>query len=531
MRLHVVRHAADEPANGQTTGADISGDRASGDRADTGADTGADLYPGTGGTEGRSERSEWSERNGDVRISPDHPSLDRMAAESDQRPRSGPSAPDRTATIRSITSASPPVAAPARPARPGRRSAPKRVISRPSDSEQDQRPTPYESGLAAVARHDVHIERVWPMRSPSTGHLEASSSAYFQSQRRGTPPATIVPVEGLQMSQAFSHDPVMVAEVVDLFRHVPSGLVVDATVGGGGHAAALLSARPRLRVLGIDRDPAAVEAAAEALAPFGRRAAVRRSRFDVMAHVIDEVQSELGDPPSERGLSGVLFDLGVSSPQLDVAERGFSYRRDASLDMRMDPTTGRTAADVVNQYPEDELVALFTDNGEGRFARRIARAIVAARPLSTTGQLADVVRSAIPAATRRTGGHPARRVFQAIRIAVNEELDQLETALEDALALLRPGGRCVVIAYHSGEDRLVKATFQRLATDGCQCPPGLPCVCGANPQFRLVARGARRPGAEEVERNPRSEAARLRAIERLASPVDADAGPSADDVA
>jgi 16S rRNA (cytosine1402-N4)-methyltransferase len=211
----------------------------------------------------------------------------------------------------------------------------------------------------------------------------------------------------------------------------------------------------------------------------------------------------------------VLFDLGVSSPQLDQAERGFSYRRDAALDMRMDPTVGLTAADVVNEYSEDGLVELFTDNGEGRFARRIARAVIAARPITTTGQLADVVRAAIPAATRRTGGHPARRVFQAIRIAVNEELDQLATALDDAVALLRPGGRCLVIAYHSGEDRLVKTTFHRLATDNCHCPPGLPCVCGADPQFRLVARGARRPSAVEVLANPRAEAARLRVIERL----------------
>jgi 16S rRNA (cytosine1402-N4)-methyltransferase len=317
------------------------------------------------------------------------------------------------------------------------------------------------------------------------------------------------------MNQTFTHQPVMATEVVELFGPVPPGLVVDATLGGGGHASALLAAHPDLSVLGIDRDPAAVSAATGTLGRFGPRATIRRSRFDVMAHVIDEVQAELGTPPGQRALSGVLFDLGVSSPQLDTAERGFSYRRDAALDMRMDPTTGRTAADVVNQYDEDTLVELFTDNGEGRFARRIARAIIAARPLTTTGQLADVVRTAIPAATRRSGGHPARRVFQAIRIAVNEELDQLATALEDALDLLAPGGRCVVIAYHSGEDRLVKSIFTRLATDNCHCPPGLPCVCGADPQFRLVSRGARRPSADEIERNPRSEAARLRVIERL----------------
>jgi 16S rRNA (cytosine1402-N4)-methyltransferase len=317
------------------------------------------------------------------------------------------------------------------------------------------------------------------------------------------------------MNQAFEHQPVMTAEVVDLFRTVPPGLIVDATLGGGGHAAALLQSHPSISILGIDRDPQAVEAATEVLAPFGDRAVVRRSRFDALGRVVGDVHDQLGIPVDRRGLSGVLFDLGVSSPQLDEAGRGFSYRRDAALDMRMDPTSGRTAADVVNDYDEDALVELFIDNGEGRFARRIARAIVAARPLTTTGQLADVVKTAIPAATRRTGGHPARRVFQAIRIAVNEELGQLAAALEEALTLLQPGGRCVVISYHSGEDRLVKSYFARMATGDCHCPPGLPCVCGADPQFRLVTRGARRPTAEEIGRNRRAEAARLRVIERL----------------
>ncbi len=377
------------------------------------------------------------------------------------------------------------------------------------------RPTPYESALAAVARRDVHIERVWPMCSPPTGSLEESSSAYFQRERRGTPPASIVPVGGLQMSQAFEHQPVMTAEVVDLFSPVPPGLIVDATVGGGGHARAILAAHPALSLLGIDRDRLAVDAAAEVLAPFGGRAAVRQSRFDALRQVVADLDQQSGIADQPDGLSGVLFDLGVSSPQLDVAQRGFSYRRDAVLDMRMDPTSGRTAADVVNLYDEDDLVELFTDNGEGRFARRIARAIIAARPLATTSQLADVVRAAIPAATRRTGGHPARRVFQAIRIAVNDELDQLTTALEDALSLLRPAGRCVVVSYHSGEDRLVKSFFTRMATDNCHCPPGLPCVCGADPQFRLVVRGARRPTPDEIDRNRRAEAARLRVIERL----------------
>jgi 16S rRNA (cytosine1402-N4)-methyltransferase len=394
-----------------------------------------------------------------------------------------------------------------------------RAVPASGDSIGYRRATPYESAQAAVARHEVHIERVWPMRSPPTGRLEESSSSYFQRERRGTPPADILPVGGLRMSQSFPHEPVMADEVVELFRPVAPGLILDTTVGGGGHAAALLRAHPGISLLGIDRDPLAVAAATDALAPFGPRAVIRRSRFDALAEVVRTERVKAGDT-SEEGLSGVLFDLGVSSPQLDTAERGFSYRRDAALDMRMDPSSGRTAADVVNEYDEDALVGLFADNGEGRFARRIARAIIAARPLTTTGQLADVVRAAIPAATRRSGGHPARRVFQAVRIAVNEELDQLENALDAALGLLRPGGRCVVIAYHSGEDRLVKSTFARAATGDCRCPPGLPCVCGADPQFRLVLRGARRPSGVEIERNRRAEAARLRAIERLAVVAD-----------
>ncbi len=233
-------------------------------------------------------------------------------------------------------------------------------------------------------------------------------------------------------------------------------------------------------------------------------------------------ESRFAAHEERRGLAGVLFDLGVSSPQLDEADRGFSYRSDAPLDMRMDPTTGRTASQVVNETDEDALAAMFIANGEGRFARRIAHAIVGARPITTTGELAEVVTAAIPAATRRTGGHPARRVFQAIRIEVNEELDQLETAVTDALALLRPGGRCVAIAYHSGEDRLVKSAFARAVTGGCTCPPGLPCVCGADPEYRLVFRGARRPTGAEVAHNRRAEAARLRVVERTkGTPADA----------
>ena len=215
-------------------------------------------------------------------------------------------------------------------------------------------------------------------------------------------------------------------------------------------------------------------------------------------------------------VAGVLLDLGVSSPQLDRAERGFSYRLSAPLDMRMDATSGVTAAELVNTASATELAELFAANGEERFARRIAAAIVAARPVSTTSQLAEVVAGAVPAAARRRG-HPARRVFQAIRIAVNDELSQLARALPAALRLLSPGGRLVVISYHSGEDRLVKSAFAEAAAGGCTCPPGLPCVCGARAEHQLVFRGARKPSPAEVERNRRAQSARLRAVERKAA--------------
>jgi len=306
------------------------------------------------------------------------------------------------------------------------------------------------------------------------------------------------------MSQAFAHTPVMRDEIVDQLGHVPQGLLIDATVGGGGHSAALLEANAGLRLLGLDRDPDALAAAGVRLAPFGDRVTLRRARFDAMADFV-----------ANMAVTAVLFDLGVSSPQLDRPERGFSYRFGGPLDMRMDPAGGLTAGDVVNTYAVDRLAALFRANGEGRFASRIARAIVAARPLDDTLVLASVVRDAIPAPARRTGGHPAKRVFQALRIEVNGELDILVPALNVALDLLAPGGRLAVLTYHSGEDRLVKATFAEAASGGCHCPPGLPCVCGATPTHRLVFRGSRTPSAAELATNRRAESARLRVIQRL----------------
>jgi 16S rRNA (cytosine1402-N4)-methyltransferase len=308
--------------------------------------------------------------------------------------------------------------------------------------------------------------------------------------------------------EPFGHRPVMVEEVVGLLTPVPPGTVVDATVGGGGHARALLDAADHVALLGLDRDPVAVAAASRALAPFGARAKVRRARFDALADVARD--------EGLVALSGVLFDLGVSSAQLDHPERGFSHRGEGPLDMRMDPDEPRTAADVVNTLPEADLAWLMRTYGDERHAARIARAIVAARPLRTTAELADVVRDAIPAPARRRGGHPARRTFQAVRIEVNQELTVLPGALDAAVDLLAPGGRCVVLAYHSGEDRIVKDRFREAASGGCTCPPGLPCTCGAQPKVRLLRRGARKPSRDEVAANPRAGSARLRAVEKLA---------------
>jgi 16S rRNA (cytosine1402-N4)-methyltransferase len=234
-----------------------------------------------------------------------------------------------------------------------------------------------------------------------------------------------------------------------------------------------------------------------------RVVALHHARFDRLAELVD------------GPVSAVLFDLGVSSPQIDWPERGFSYIGDGPLDMRMDQRSGLTAADVVNTYSEDALIRLVAESGDRRLARRIVRAIVADRPITTTRQLANTVAAAVPAPARRRG-HPAKRVFQALRIEVNRELDILPAAIDAAIGLRAPGGRCVVLSYHSGEDRLVKDRFMNAATGGCTCPPGLPCVCGATPTVRLLNRGARKPGPAELAANRRAESARLRAVEKLA---------------
>jgi 16S rRNA (cytosine1402-N4)-methyltransferase len=301
----------------------------------------------------------------------------------------------------------------------------------------------------------------------------------------------------------------MVDEVVELFRAVPPGTVVDATVGGGGHAMAILDALAHVSLLGLDRDADALAAAGQSLARFDDRVELRQVRFDALT----ETMAELG----LHTIAGALFDLGVSSPQFDHAERGFSYRLDAPLDMRMDQRQSRTAADIVNDADERELANILREHADERYAGRIARAVVAARPIRTTTELAEVVRDAIPAPARRRGGHPAKRTFQALRIEVNDELAVLPDALDQAIEALAPGGRCAVLSYHSGEDRIVKARFREAATGGCTCPPRLPCACGATPLVRELRPLKRRASRDEIAANSRADSAVLRAIERLAS--------------
>ena len=304
----------------------------------------------------------------------------------------------------------------------------------------------------------------------------------------------------------FEHDPVMVDEIAAIFDTVPPGTIVDATLGGGGHSHALLSRRRDIDILGIDQDADAIAAALARLGEFADRVRTSRRRFDEL----DEALAEHG----VTEISGALFDLGVSSPQLDRAERGFSYRQDGPVDMRMDVDQQWSASDVVNGYGQSDLVRVIRTHGDERFAGRIAAAIIAARPIESTAQLAEVVTTAIPAAARRTGGHPAKRTFQAIRIEVNAELDVLPDAIDQAVAATVPGGRIAVLSYHSGEDRIAKQRFTA-AAGACDCPHDLPCVCGAVVTVRVVRGVPKRASSAEQERNRRSSSALLRVVEKI----------------
>jgi 16S rRNA (cytosine1402-N4)-methyltransferase len=308
------------------------------------------------------------------------------------------------------------------------------------------------------------------------------------------------------------HVPVLLDRVLALLAPALAdrpAVAVDATLGLGGHAEALLAAHPRLTLVGLDRDPAALERSRARLAPYAERLHLVHAVYDRMPEVLDELGLD--------GVDGVLFDLGVSSMQLDVPERGFAYAHDAPLDMRMDQSGGRTAEQVVNEYPVPELARILREYGEERFALRIAQAIDRERrvaPLRSTARLAELVREAIPAATRRSGGHPAKRTFQALRIEVNGELAAVRAAVPAALDALRVGGRIAVLSYHSLEDRIVKQAFAALSTD--TTPPGLPVPLPEHrPQLRLLTRGAEPATDAEIAANPRAASVRLRAAERI----------------
>lgn len=310
---------------------------------------------------------------------------------------------------------------------------------------------------------------------------------------------------------AFNHIPVLFDEVMHWLTPSPDGVYCDGTLGGGGHAGGILEkSGGTARLYGIDRDANAIAAATERLARYPGFTALRGNFHDAKALLM-----EAGAPK----LDGALLDLGVSSPQLDEAARGFSYHEDAPLDMRMDESQPVTAADIVNTWSEQELCRVFRDYGEEKWAARIAKVVCehrAKKPLATTLDLVRAVDAAIPQAVRRKEeGHPARRVFQAVRIAVNDELDPLDQALCDLVDCLKPGGRLAVITFHSLEDRIVKRCFARLQNP-CTCPPSFPvCVCGKKPQARVLAKGAVAPTAEEVARNPRARSAKLRICEKL----------------
>ena len=299
------------------------------------------------------------------------------------------------------------------------------------------------------------------------------------------------------------HRPVLVDEVVDLLTPVIPGVVVDATFGGGGHSRRLLDEFGEdVTVIAIDRDPDALGNAK------GIGLTAVEGNFGELAEVVA--------PVTDRPISAVLFDLGVSSHQLDEAKRGFSYRHDGPLDMRMGPDAARTAADIVNEWSEADLTGIIRRFGEEPMASRIARAIVAGRPYESTRQVAAVIAEALPAARRRAG-HPARRTFQAIRIAVNGELDAVASGLDQALEMIEPSGRVIAISYHSLEDRIVKRRFAQGAK-GCVCPPDLPvCGCGRAAELRILTRKPIRPTADEIARNNRARSAMLRAVEKVAS--------------
>ena len=308
----------------------------------------------------------------------------------------------------------------------------------------------------------------------------------------------------------FKHTSVLLKETIDNLNIRPDGIYVDGTLGGAGHAFEVcrqLSATGRF--FGIDQDAAAIRAAGERLAPFGEKVTIIRSNY---CHMVRELQQR-----GVSGVDGIVLDLGVSSYQLDEADRGFTYRFDAPLDMRMDQRQEKTAGDIVNEYTESELYRVIRDYGEDQFARNIAKHICIARqkePIRTTGELVEIIKHAIPMKIRAKGGHPAKKTFQALRIELNQELTVLEESLDDMIGFLNDGGRICIITFHSLEDRIVKSIFRK-NENPCICPQGFPvCTCGREPMGKVITRKPILPSEEEMEENPRSKSAKLRVFER-----------------
>lgn len=315
----------------------------------------------------------------------------------------------------------------------------------------------------------------------------------------------------------FRHTTVLKTEAVNGLSVKPEGVYVDCTMGGAGHSEMIARqlSEPGL-LIGLDQDDEALSHAALLLKPWRDRVRIIKSNFRAIDDVVQELQ--LTDSGEDPCLDGVLYDLGVSSPQLDDADRGFSYKQDADLDMRMDQHNPLSAKTIVNEWSASELIRILFQYGEEKFSKRIARKIIEARsaePIETTGQLAEIIKTAIPAAARRSGPHPAKRSFQAIRIAVNDELNAFSESLEKAIQLLNPGGRISVITFHSLEDRICKRTFAKFVGK-CTCPPDFPvCVCQNQGILRLVNRKPIAVGEEELDQNPRARSAKLRIAEKL----------------
>ena len=308
----------------------------------------------------------------------------------------------------------------------------------------------------------------------------------------------------------FKHKSVLLEETIEYLNVRPDGIYVDGTLGGGGHAYHVCEKlSERGRYIGIDQDRAAIAAASERLAPFKDRVTIVRNNYENMDLVLKELEIS--------GVDGILLDLGVSSYQLDTLERGFSYKEDTVLDMRMDQRQEMTAKDIVNGYSEGDLFRIIRDYGEDKFAQNIAKHIVEARkkaPIETTGELVEIIKAAIPARVRMNGGHPAKKTFQAIRIELNRELDVLEHSLDKMIDLLNPGGRLCIITFHSLEDRIVKVNFKR-NENPCTCPPGFPvCVCGKVSKGKVITKKPVLPSEEELIENKRAKSAKLRVFER-----------------